>query len=81
LPRILLDPEACTGCRTCELACSFHHSNHRFFSPALSSTRVSRDNDTGEITMSIDSTCDACSNEAAPLCVRYCAYGARSVVK
>lgn len=77
---IILDVHRCKGCRACELACSFHHSNHRSFSPAMSSTRVSMDNDTAKITLSIDSTCDRCSGEEEALCVKYCAYGARRVV-
>ena len=78
---ILLNPSKCQGCRTCETVCSFHHTGHKEFNPSLSSTKVSRDNDTAEITMSIDSTCDQCEGEDIPLCVKYCAYGARGVVK
>jgi len=78
---ILTDVSRCKGCRACELACSFHHSGRRSFSPAASSTRVSRDNDTAEITISIDSTCDLCSGEEQPLCVKYCVYGARRVAR
>ena len=78
---ILLDASRCKGCRACELACSFHHSGHKSFNPAISCTRVSRDNDTARITLSVDSTCDLCIGEERPLCVKYCAYGARSVVK
>jgi Fe-S-cluster-containing hydrogenase component 2 len=77
---ILLDASKCKGCRACELACSFHHSGHKLFGPAMSSTRVSRNNDTAKITMSIDSTCDFCFGEEQALCVKYCAYGARSVI-
>ncbi len=49
------------------------------FSPSRSSTRVSRDNDTEVITLSMDSTCDLCEGEETPLCVKYCACGARKV--
>jgi hypothetical protein len=49
------------------------------FNPAVISTHIHRDNDTAEITMSLDSTCDWCSGEETLLCVKYCAYGARSV--
>ena len=78
---ILLDPIKCKGCRLCEAACSFHHSGHNFFSPHISSTKISRDNDTANITIIIDSTCDYCEGEAFPFCVKYCAYGARKVRK
>ena len=69
----------CTGCRICELVCSFHHEG--VFSPELSSIRVSRNNRTGEVGVSIDSTCDSCKGEAQPLCVAYCLYGALREVK
>jgi len=62
------------------MACSFHHSGHKVFNPKRSSTRIARDNDTGVITMSLDATCDLCTGEDRPLCVKYCAYGAREAV-
>lgn len=77
--KIVRNTEACYGCRTCELACSFHHE--RIFSPELSSIRVSRNNRTGKIEWSINSTCDSCQGETQPLCMRYCAYGALQEVK
>jgi Fe-S-cluster-containing dehydrogenase component len=76
---ILLDPERCQGCRICEAACSFHHTQHKAFNPSLNSTHVSRDNDNAVITLTIDETCDLCEGEITPLCVKYCAYGARRV--
>jgi len=76
---ILLDNERCQGCRVCEAACSFHHTGHKAFSPSHSSTHVSRDNDTAVITLTIDESCDLCQDEPTPLCVKYCAYGARRV--
>jgi Fe-S-cluster-containing dehydrogenase component len=76
---ISLDPTRCQGCRLCEAACSLHHTRHMEFNPARTSTRISRDNDSARITMSVDSTCDSCRSEESPLCVKYCAYGARSV--
>lgn len=78
---MLLDITKCQGCRACELACSFHHSGHKLFNPAISSTKVSRDNDDGKITISVDSTCDYCAGEEQALCVKYCSYGVRSVMK
>jgi len=78
--KIRMDPRACRGCLRCELACSYHRSGHRSFDPSISSTRVLRDNDTGETSMTIDETCDLCSNEKSPLCVRHCVFGARGVV-
>ena len=72
--KIIRDAEACYGCRTCELACSFHHG--RVFSPEISSIKVLRNNQTARIGWSIDSTCDSCEGEVKPMCVEYCAYGA-----
>jgi len=71
---ILTDAEVCVGCRICELACSFHHNG--VFSPDASSIKVSRDNQNGEIGLSIDSTCDLCVEESVPQCIKYCVYGA-----
>jgi len=78
---ILLNPDRCKGCRICEAACGFHHTLHKAFNPSQSSTHISRDNDTAVITMTIDSTCDQCKGEEIPLCVKYCAYGARRVTR
>jgi len=72
--KITMDVDVCYSCRMCELACSFHHK--RFFCPELSSIKISSDFQTGEIEMSINSTCDLCQGEAQPLCVEYCFYGA-----
>ncbi len=64
----------CRGCRSCEIACSFHHSGR--FATALSSIKISRSNQTGRTLGRVDSTCDLCSGEKQPLCVKYCSYGA-----
>lgn len=77
--KIIRDTEACYGCRTCELVCSFHHAG--VFSPELSSIKVLRNNRTARIGWSIDSTCDSCKGEKKPLCVEYCIYGALKEVK
>ena len=61
------------------MACSFHHSGRTSFQPSASSTRILRDNDTGEITIELDETCDLCRGEETPLCVKYCVYGARGL--
>jgi Fe-S-cluster-containing hydrogenase component 2 len=71
--KIIIDVEACYGCRTCELACSYHHA--KIFSPELSSVKVQRNNRTGKIVYAIDSTCDFCKGEMEPLCAKYCFYG------
>ena len=72
--KIVWDPERCYGCRTCELACSFHHQG--VFGSKLSSIRVGRPNQTGRIKWHRDFSCDSCGAEETPLCVKYCFYGA-----
>ena len=75
---VAIDVAACTGCRMCELACSFHHKS--VFSPELSSIKVSRNNRTGEIQIFLDSTCDLCQEEDLQ-CVKVCCFGALKKVK
>lgn len=72
-----MQPNVCRGCLRCELACSFHKSKHRSFNPAISATKVLRNNVDKSITMMIDDTCDLCTNEDAPFCVMSCVFGAR----
>jgi anaerobic carbon-monoxide dehydrogenase iron sulfur subunit len=64
----------CYGCRTCELACSFHHEG--VFAPERASIKVTKCNRTGVISWQLAASCDGCANEDQPLCVKYCAYGA-----
>jgi len=75
--KILWDIDKCYGCRTCELACSFHHQ--RVFAPELSSIKISRSNQTGRVGFHIGLTCDSCGEESQPLCVEFCSYGALRV--
>ncbi len=68
--RIMVDAEKCTGCRSCELACSFGHE--RMFSPEFSRIKVYSDEETGEDTINV---CRQCGN--AP-CVEVCPVDALS---
>jgi len=77
--KITIDSSLCYSCKTCQLACSFHHT--KAFWPEQSSISVSRNPQNGVIKWCIDSTCDGCMNEAVPLCIKYCVYGAISAVK
>jgi carbon-monoxide dehydrogenase iron sulfur subunit len=79
--KLWLDPKKCKGCLRCELACSFHKSGHKFFNLEISSTKITRNNNNKEITMMIDETCDLCENEKIPLCIKYCPFGARGIIK
>jgi len=60
----------CTGCRSCEVACSFHHSGA--FGLSNSSITVRRDDQSGEIALSLASDCDGCRGETIPLCIKFC---------
>jgi Fe-S-cluster-containing hydrogenase component 2 len=73
-PRPRVDTQKCSGCRTCELACSFHHTGA--FAPASSSVRISRSNETAEMDWKLEPSCDLCATESELLCVRYCRYDA-----
>jgi NAD-dependent dihydropyrimidine dehydrogenase PreA subunit len=75
--RILKHIDRCYGCRTCELACSFHHKG--VFAPELSSIKISRCNQTGVLRWHVDPSCDSCVGEDQPLCVKYCSYGALEI--
>ena len=65
-----INSELCTGCRLCEVACSFHH--HRTFDPEVSSIKIYHDDNKGTISITIHSTCDQCQEEKEPLCVTFC---------
>ncbi len=75
--RLTLNPKACTGCRTCELACSFHHN--KVFDPSASSIKVMEIKGDGTLKLTVLNTCDLCLSEKAPFCVRYCASGCLGV--
>ena len=70
--------DLCTGCRSCEIACSFHHN--KTFSRNNSSIRIKRNERKGEFEIIINYgkieellICDMCADEETPLCVKFCA--------
>jgi len=66
---ILVYPEKCTGCRTCQVRCSIRYLGE--FNPFKSYIIVARDH--GKRTTSLDFTddCTWCG-----YCARFCSYGA-----
>jgi len=71
---LCVDLERCTGCRSCELACSFHLFSE--FSPEQSAIRILLDEKSGEVEFKLHSSCDLCKEEEEAQCVKYCAPGA-----
>ena len=67
---LFVEPEKCTGCRTCELICSFIHS--REFNPLHSRISVVSFERTG---FSFPAVCQQCSVAA---CMQVCPVGAIS---
>lgn len=76
---IVRNPEACTRCNRCVMACSFHHT--RKFSLNASSievgTSLSGSVPKPRINIHLEEqgghlACDSCSGEDYPFCVRFC---------
>jgi carbon-monoxide dehydrogenase iron sulfur subunit len=81
---ITVKTKCCTGCRACELACSFYHL--KLFSRKISSILVKRNEKEGMFTILIyhkpeDShlACDCGDDEE--FCVSYCPIVARDELK
>jgi carbon-monoxide dehydrogenase iron sulfur subunit len=70
---ILADPNKCTGCRVCELACSLKHEG--VFAPSLSRIRIVK---IEEIGINNPISCLDCSKM---LCVEACPTGANQPMK
>ena len=75
--KMIMDTKSCTGCRTCEIACSFHHRG--IFSPGVSSIEiVDRWKELGfgisfyERDQEGHLSCDGCKALDEPMCVKYC---------
>ena len=74
---MLFEMASCGGCRTCEMACSFHHKGE--FIPAVSSIKIlDKEKAAGFDVYFADSSdanhmgCDGCRGLNVPLCVEYC---------
>jgi Fe-S-cluster-containing dehydrogenase component len=66
---IIFDSTKCTGCKVCELVCSFFHE--RVFSPSLTKIHIFNDLFSGINRATINfEECDLCGGE--PKCVEWC---------
>lgn len=72
--RIIIKPEKCTVCRSCELACSYHFKKE--FNPKKSQIRILFDPKSAVLKINQKDGCDLCKDENSPLCVKYCVRGA-----
>ena len=77
--------ERCTGCRVCELVCSYHFTGA--FGRKAGAIEVSRDEPKAEFVpiirkkpKKLQRACDLCEGEETPLCVKYCVVGAVQVM-
>ena len=73
--KLTFDTRECTGCRTCEVACSYHHE--KIFCPSISSIEISEKTLGFTLSFYTDQmgehlACDGCKGEEEPLCVKYC---------
>jgi len=68
---LMVDPSHCTGCRSCEMACSMYHEGQ--CSPVLSRMRIIKYEALGK---SYPSVCSQCSK---PQCLAACDQGAISI--
>lgn len=66
---LTIQPHLCTGCRSCEMACSLKHED--VCSPVLSRIRILK---WGEVAVSVPLVCQHCEE---PLCEKACPTGAR----
>lgn len=73
---VVARPEACTLCRLCELACSFHltgaFSHHASCLRVNAALPIRSDQPRVCIGGAGRPACDSCRGEKQPLCVRIC---------
>jgi Fe-S-cluster-containing dehydrogenase component len=83
--KMTFETRSCTGCTTCEIACSYHHSEA--FQPSISSIEITGSPKDGfkvsfySIAGGGHRSCDGCFGLAEPLCVTYCPAVAKSELK
>jgi Fe-S-cluster-containing hydrogenase component 2 len=71
------DMPECGGCRTCEIACSYHHTGG--FAPSVSSIKIlDKEDGAGYHVLFIEQegqtgkACDLCPGLDVPCCVEFC---------
>lgn len=73
--KILVKPERCTGCRVCQLECSFKY--HKVFNPALANIRVLETPEKGiSYLVTYKDECRNCG-----ICAAACVFGALQIEK
>ena len=84
--KVTFETKDCIGCRTCMIACSYHHS--KIFSPSISSIEIKRGQKTPSFTISFNQgdnnshmACDGCKELEEPLCIEYCNIIARDELR
>ena len=74
MDQLLIITNNCTACRACEIACHFHHTTR--FGTSRSSIYIDYNEDTSELEIIFDETCDSCAGLTVPHCVNCCIPGA-----
>ncbi len=74
---ILFEPEKCTGCKACELACSFRKTD--YFSPKGASLKIDHRPLEREISAEFFESCNLCFDLKVPFCIEFCSAKALSL--
>ena len=80
----VISTETCVGCRTCEIACSYHHK--KIFCRKISSIKVLRQEREGEVRIVLYQRAEdghmACNcDEGDEVCLKYCQAIAKEELK
>ena len=80
MKKMVFEMDVCGACRTCEMACSYHHSGE--FNPDISSIRIrQKDGEQGYEVQLLEKdegpsrACDGCRGLDVPVCVQFCSEG------
>ena len=81
MSQLEIDVSKCIGCRTCQIACSFHHK--KVFDPGIASLEVRETREWPKVSITLyrdlarrnmgnHLACDDCAGESIALCAKYC---------